>query len=699
MSRLTARAAAVILAVAAAVGLLLPGAARADGQNPLAPVLQFMHDQLGKPYVWAANGPDAWDCSSLVQAAYRTIGATIPRITTQQVNAGQRIDRKDLQPGDLLFTEGPPPQPGHVGMYVGNNTIIEAKGTKYGVVETPLDKWTNILAIVRPNREHTIGELITEAAAKEGLPRALLDAQINQESGYNPRAGSAAGAQGIAQFMPGTWASSGVDGDGDGDKDIWDPVDAIPAMAKHMAALIRANDGDVGRALAGYNAGQGAVQKYNGIPPYRETQNYVRSIQAASGVSGRIELHPQELPPPPLPQRIVEETVDQVVAAVTLPPPPSNPVELAHDIAVGLLVVGLAAAVLRRFAPHLRSAVRRASARPPRPAGGPTARYVARAATAAATRGVVRQVYAARQMRRGTAYQPTRLVSSAPHRTAAGGPRWATHRNPRRMPQGWTPPQRPRTAPSPTARGGGRDRTAPQGRTAMRWSLRWPHLRLRWPRLRWPHRNTAPQSAAPTAAGTASTATGTASQPPQAPQHRTATTATTAPQSGTATAPAGTAPQPRGGAATATLIRPAPQPVRTAPQGGKVMSRFALRKRAPIQINPLEYLPSSAAHALNFAAQLPHINWSDGPTIVALAVYLDNLATSLADGSDWAADEISRRAFHPAVVAELRRAVESMGWAADHFRGVAWILRAEHRDLFELRASTPETPISFGSAA
>ncbi|CAM5730829.1 bifunctional lytic transglycosylase/C40 family peptidase [Streptomyces hirsutus] len=111
---------------------------------------------------------------------------------------------------------------------------------------------------------------------------ALLAAQLYQESGFNPKAQSHAAAQGIAQFIPGTWATHGVDGDGDGDRDVWDPNDAIPSAATYDCALagyVKDVPGNpTENMLASYNAGAYAVIKYNGVPPYKETQNYVQRI-------------------------------------------------------------------------------------------------------------------------------------------------------------------------------------------------------------------------------------------------------------------------------------------------------------------------------------------------------------------------------------------------------------------------------------
>ncbi|CAL9630694.1 NlpC/P60 family protein [Streptomyces sp. enrichment culture] len=110
----------------------------------------------------------------------------------------------------------------------------------------------------------------------------LLAALLQQESGFNPKARSPVGAQGIAQFMPSTWETHGIDGNGDGRRDVWDPEDAIPSSAKYLCTLaadVKDVPGDRRHnMLAAYNAGPGAVRKYRGVPPYKETQNYVRTI-------------------------------------------------------------------------------------------------------------------------------------------------------------------------------------------------------------------------------------------------------------------------------------------------------------------------------------------------------------------------------------------------------------------------------------
>jgi cell wall-associated NlpC family hydrolase len=83
--------------------------------------LQYALAQIGKPYCWGGTGPNCFDCSGLVMMAYQTAGVVLPRTTYQQVGQGQPIANGDLAPGDLVF-----PDPGHVQLYVGANTIVEA---------------------------------------------------------------------------------------------------------------------------------------------------------------------------------------------------------------------------------------------------------------------------------------------------------------------------------------------------------------------------------------------------------------------------------------------------------------------------------------------------------------------------------------------------------------------------------------------
>jgi soluble lytic murein transglycosylase-like protein len=119
------------------------------------------------------------------------------------------------------------------------------------------------------------GAEITAAARKYGLDPALLAGLVKQESGFNPTAGSPAGARGLTQLMPGTAAGLGV-------TNVLDPAQSLDGGAKYLRQQLDAFGGDVARALAAYNAGPGAVNRYGGVPPYAETQNYVRAVQATA---------------------------------------------------------------------------------------------------------------------------------------------------------------------------------------------------------------------------------------------------------------------------------------------------------------------------------------------------------------------------------------------------------------------------------
>ena len=124
---------------------------------------------------------------------------------------------------------------------------------------------------------------IAKAALRWNVPMNVLAAQLYAESGFNPFARSPAGAEGIAQFMPGTADAYGL-------RNPFDPVAAIDAQAHLMSDLLKQFDGKVALALAGYNAGAGAVQNYGGVPPYAETRAYVAKILGLLGGAGDISI-------------------------------------------------------------------------------------------------------------------------------------------------------------------------------------------------------------------------------------------------------------------------------------------------------------------------------------------------------------------------------------------------------------------------
>ena len=125
--------------------------------------------------------------------------------------------------------------------------------------------------------------LIREAAQRcPRVPTNVFAAQIAAESSWDPRAESPVGARGIAQFMPKVWRQYGIDANGDGRRSVWDPQDAIHSAAELNCVnreLVKGVSGSrLENTLAAYNAGFAAVRKYDGVPPFPETENYVRRI-------------------------------------------------------------------------------------------------------------------------------------------------------------------------------------------------------------------------------------------------------------------------------------------------------------------------------------------------------------------------------------------------------------------------------------
>ena len=270
----------------------LDGGSSASGEAVVAEARKF----LGLPYVWGGTDrTKGVDCSGLVQLVYKEFGIDLPRVSNQQAQSGRPVaSMAQAQPGDLIAWDNSSRNNGvdHIAIYIGGGKMIEAPRTGLNVRIVDVPSTPDVIRRVLPDSavqgvsatgpvtataSGPVGgvpyaRLFNTAAARHGVSADLLAAVAKQESGFNPQAVSPAGARGLMQLMPATARGLGVE-------NSFDPAQSIDGAAKMLRGLID-SFGRTDLALAAYNAGPGAVRKYDGIPPYPETQNYVRKVLA-----------------------------------------------------------------------------------------------------------------------------------------------------------------------------------------------------------------------------------------------------------------------------------------------------------------------------------------------------------------------------------------------------------------------------------
>jgi peptidoglycan DL-endopeptidase CwlO len=271
------------------------GGAAAGGAVDGDAVVADARKYLGVPYRWGGTDPaTGLDCSGLTQRVFADLGVKIPRTVAQQQHAGRAVSSMaQARPGDLLVFGTH-----HIGIYVGDGKMLHAphRGEVVKVAkvyETPTkirrvvgDGVTDTAAaggpstayarpaVLRATGSAAYDNLFDAATSRYHLPAGLLKSVARAESGFNPKAHSPAGAVGLMQLMPGTARGLGVDPS--------DPAQAVDGAARLLRSHLD-QFGSVRLAVAAYNAGAGAVRRYDGVPPYRETRTYVERVLSGMG--------------------------------------------------------------------------------------------------------------------------------------------------------------------------------------------------------------------------------------------------------------------------------------------------------------------------------------------------------------------------------------------------------------------------------
>lgn len=199
--------------------------------------------QINAEMIFFANG------RTMSVKGYRVSGDTI---TVTLRNGGEATFQKSIV-ARIAPDEMPDPQP---------------------LVVTAIEHTTIVHHARTPIEARPFAKLIEAVALKHGIDPALVHAVIEAESNYQPSAQSHVGARGLMQVMPATARDLGVKSA----RLLFDPQENLEAGVKYLKFLLERFDGDLTSAIAAYNAGPGNVQKYEGIPPFEETQNYVRKV-------------------------------------------------------------------------------------------------------------------------------------------------------------------------------------------------------------------------------------------------------------------------------------------------------------------------------------------------------------------------------------------------------------------------------------
>lgn len=221
---------------------------------------------MGASGVAALNGATSADEANI--AMIRIHGASKGMSATEIENGSMEYKSKRMQ--EMLAAEQ--------AIAMQKNADLSVLAAKTGsVTDAQLREAASKISF--PRNKSAWDSTVQAMSKKYGVCAALIHAVILTESNYNPTARSGVGAGGMMQLMPATAAELGV-------KNVYDPVQNIEGGAKYLAQLMKKYNNNITLAAAAYNAGPGNVNKYNGVPPFKETQNYVVKVNAGVKAGG-----------------------------------------------------------------------------------------------------------------------------------------------------------------------------------------------------------------------------------------------------------------------------------------------------------------------------------------------------------------------------------------------------------------------------